>query len=66
VPLYARTGVAETWVIDVENERVLAFDQFEAGTYRRERELKAAELLVPHRLPSLSVALTDIFYWSGS
>ncbi|MBC7780872.1 MAG: Uma2 family endonuclease [Proteobacteria bacterium] len=65
VPLYARTGVAEVWVIDVENERLLAFDQLEASTYVRQREAKAGTALSPHRLPTLSIAVADIFNWRG-
>lgn len=50
---------------DVQRERVLAFDQLYAGRHGRERELKAGEVLVPQRLPSLSIAVADIFNRDG-
>lgn len=61
VPLYARHGIPEVWVVDIGHRRVLRFSRPEAGQYREQGPL---DLSVPTALPGLpdcSVVLASLF-----
>jgi Uma2 family endonuclease len=59
--LYARCGVSEYWVIDVEGKRI--FTHGEPGTkgYARKLEFAAAEIVTPKAFPDLKIAVGEIF-----
>jgi Uma2 family endonuclease len=65
VPLYARAKLHEVWIIDVEAERVHAFDQPVDGGYARTREFAAGERISIAALPTISVDIAELFNWSG-
>jgi Uma2 family endonuclease len=57
--LYARYGIAEYWVVDVEARRVLRHrDPTQLG-YARTEEVRDGAAIAPLALPALSLALAD-------
>jgi Uma2 family endonuclease len=61
VPLYARSGVPEIWVVDVASSAVDIFRQPQANGYSDHRRVEdSGAWLSPVKLPSLSIQLQDI------
>ncbi len=61
VPLYARLGIPETWVVDASHDRVLLYGNAEHGVYTAERTIDRGVRLVSLVLPELSLAVSDLF-----
>jgi hypothetical protein len=57
--LYARHGVAEYWVIDVDRARVHVHRAPDGEGWLDLRVVEAAELLAPAALPGLAIRLAD-------
>jgi Uma2 family endonuclease len=57
VPLYARHGIPETWIVDTEHQRVLRFAGLRDGTYQTEEEI---DLNRPAPLPGLPGRAVDL------
>lgn len=60
VPLYARAGIAETWLVDLLNERVEIFTQPTAQGYQQSRRSGLGERLTTSALPTISLLVDDI------
>jgi Uma2 family endonuclease len=61
VPLYARHGIPEVWILDLEGKRLLVFaEPLPSGTYSRTRELGPGDAAAPEALPGLEVLLAEI------
>jgi Uma2 family endonuclease len=58
--LYARYGVPEYWVIDVEGKRVVTYREPTTKGYARKLELSAAEIVSPQAFPNIKLAVRDI------
>jgi len=65
VPLYARARLPEVWIIDVEAERLHAFDQPVDGAYARARELAEGDRISISALPTIGIDVAELFNWSG-
>ena len=61
VPLYAREGISEIWVVDLARERVEVYRHPGPEGYRESHTLGRGERLVPDALPSVVLAVSDIF-----
>lgn len=59
--LYARYGVAEYWVVDVEGKRVVVYRDPTVKGYARKVEFAAADLVRPHAFPDVKIAVGEIF-----
>jgi Uma2 family endonuclease len=59
--LYARYGIAEYWVIDVEGRRIVSYRAPAATGYGRALEFTAADALTPQAFPNLKIAVREIF-----
>jgi Uma2 family endonuclease len=57
---YARTGIAECWIIDLMSQQVLVHSTPASGCYRDIRNLRADSTLEPGALPGVSVAGVDV------
>jgi Uma2 family endonuclease len=62
--LYARHGVPEYWVIDVQNERLLAYGQPSDGAYQRFREVCPGETIAPAAFHGIRIAISELFAWA--
>ncbi|MBA2692732.1 MAG: Uma2 family endonuclease [Rubrobacter sp.] len=60
VPLYARYGIPEYWIVDLSNREVLAYSRPEDGKYRITERVKSGDELACRTLPNLSVKVEEI------
>lgn len=60
VPLYARAGIAEVWLVDVTGDRVTQYAMPAAGAYTVVRDLARGDELISASLPGLTLAVTGI------
>jgi len=65
VPLFARHGVPESWVFDLEHRQVLAFGGLENGEYRQHRVVTPAEHMTLAALPRLDLDLAPLLLQPG-
>ncbi|HEX5164609.1 MAG TPA: Uma2 family endonuclease [Thermomicrobiales bacterium] len=61
VPLYARSGVPEVWVVDVNASVIHRFLRPEGSIYQITEQLRAGDTLTIEALPNVSLAVADIF-----
>jgi Uma2 family endonuclease len=59
--LYARYGVAEYWVVDVEGKRVVTYREPAAKAYGCTLEFTAADTVTPQAFPDITIAVGEIF-----
>ncbi len=62
VPLYARHGVPEVWLVDLNARRVSIYRRPVGGAYREVLRPDRTETVAPVLLPDLSLSLAD--FWS--
>lgn len=61
VPLYARHGVPEVWVVDVQHAALLVYGELHAGAYGRHIVLERPPTVPLTRLPGVVLDLAPIF-----
>ena len=61
VPLYARHGVPEVWLVDLNARHVGIYRRPDGGAYREVLRLGDAETVAPALLSDLSISLAD--FW---
>ena len=61
--VYARFGIAEYWIVNVEARVVEMYSHPDAakGAYRRTRTVTPAETLTSEALPALSFSVAELF-----
>jgi Uma2 family endonuclease len=59
--LYARFGVSEYWVVDLNGQRVFAYLAPAGGAFQRSREYLIEETISPLAFPELKIALRELF-----
>jgi Uma2 family endonuclease len=59
--LYARYGISEYWIVDVEGRRIVTYREPTAKGYVRQSEFAAAETVVPQALPGINIAVGELF-----
>ena len=60
VPLYARAGVGEVWLVDLTTDRVEVYRDPTAGGYGHARALGRGESIAPEAFPHVTIAITDL------
>ena len=60
VPLYARNGVAEVWLINLPKKIVEVYNHLENGKYKVVKKLERGETLSPKLIPSLKLKVDEI------
>lgn len=60
IPLYARAGIREVWLVDLTGDRVEVHRDPTAGGYSQVRALGRGESLVPQAFPDLTIAVADL------
>ncbi|MBI2954880.1 MAG: Uma2 family endonuclease, partial [Chloroflexi bacterium] len=60
VPLYARSGIPEVWLVDLEQETITAYSGPTPGGYTTAQVLRRGERLAPAAFPDRAIAIADI------
>jgi len=60
LPLYARHGIVETWLVDLQESRLIAHRQPGQSGYGERLECQAATPLAPLAFPDLAIAPADL------
>jgi len=60
VPIYARQGVVEVWLVDLTGRSVTVYTDPVDGSYRQVRTIRGDEPITPHSLPELSLTVSEI------
>ena len=58
--LYAETGVAEYWIADIRNDRLLAYSNIRESRYATCRELHRGDTISPRLLSEIEIGVTDL------
>ena len=61
VPLYARHGVPEVWIVDLQNDRLLVYGDLRAAQYERHAALKSPASVPVTRLPGITLDVAALF-----
>ena len=61
IPLYARHGIPEVWLVDLEDRRLHVYTSPSASGYLECRILAAPGMLAPAELPACPVDLSGLF-----
>ncbi|MFO1424482.1 MAG: Uma2 family endonuclease [Candidatus Competibacteraceae bacterium] len=61
VPLYAKAGIPEVWLLDLMNQRVAIYRHPSADGYRQIQFPAPEELISPSLLPELTLRIADLF-----
>jgi Uma2 family endonuclease len=60
VPLYARHGIPEVWIVDLQNGELRWYRSPQAGSYREQGATREPGVMSPAALPGATVDLTGI------
>jgi len=60
LPLYARAGIAETWLLDLTTDRVEVFRQPTPAGYRPSETIERNGRVTPGAFPDLSLTVGDL------
>jgi Uma2 family endonuclease len=60
VPLYARFGVPEVWLVDLAEARVEVYRQPSAGAYQQTQALARGDVVSPHAFSDLRMGVAEI------
>lgn len=66
VPMYARNGIPEVWVVDVNGERVFVYREPRPEGCRVTFEVRGQAGLSPLAFPELLLTADDVVGWLGS
>jgi Uma2 family endonuclease len=60
IPLYARAGIREVWLVDLTTHRIEIYGEPATGSYTHGRTLSRDAVLSPRHVPNFSLAVADI------
>lgn len=60
IPIYARAGIPETWLMDLELEQIEVYQQRSPEGCRSVRIFRRGESIAPSALPDVTLAVDDI------
>ncbi|HYG65730.1 MAG TPA: Uma2 family endonuclease [Thermoanaerobaculia bacterium] len=66
IPLYARAGVPEAWLLNLKRTVLEAYRDPAEGVYRSRTVLRPGESVSPLARPDVSLAVGDFFPWERS
>jgi Uma2 family endonuclease len=61
MPLYARSGIAETWIVDLNKEVIEVYKEPLNNTYKKTQILKRGDELISQTIPGVRVKLDEVF-----
>jgi len=59
--IYARYGVAEYWVVDVEGRRIITYHEPVGQGYARTLEFAGTDVVAPPTFPDVKIVVGDLF-----
>ena len=60
LPLYARAGIVEVWIVDLAGDRIEVYRAPASGGYGDERTVLRGETLAPAAFPDAAIAATEV------
>jgi len=60
LPLYARFGVAEVWIVNLSEKRLEAYGEAKEGMYRQVRVYDETEVIAPIKFPDVNFSVGEI------
>ncbi len=60
LPLYARAGIPEVWLVDLPGERIQVYHDPAGGSYASLRTVPRGATIAPLQFPSVTLAADDI------
>jgi hypothetical protein len=60
VPLYARWGILEVWLVDLMSERIEVYREPGVGGYKQKLTLARGEVLSPQAFSDLRLTVADL------
>jgi Uma2 family endonuclease len=61
LPLYARAGIVEAWIVDVQGQTIEAFSTPGDAGYAGSTVYRRGESVAPAQLPTASIRVDDVF-----
>lgn len=61
IPVYAESGISESWIVDLNRDTVLVFRQPSPEGYKEERAFRRGETISLLAFPELSLSVDAIF-----
>ena len=61
MPLYARAGIVEAWVVDVDSAAVQVFRDPDAASYRTSFTVAGSERLSSRAMPEIAIRVSELF-----
>ena len=62
IPLYARAGVPEVWLVDLVSRSISVFVEPDANGFHSEAVLSGGQILSPRRLPGFRIAVDEVVH----
>jgi Uma2 family endonuclease len=59
-PMYAQAGIADYWIVDLVNSRVLVYREPVDGVYRSVQVLGREDFIQPLAFPDVTIAVSEI------
>jgi Uma2 family endonuclease len=59
--IYARYGVSEYWVVDVDGRRIVTYREPMGQGYARTLEFAGADVVAPLAFPDVKIVVGDLF-----
>lgn len=60
VPLYAKAGIPEVWIVNLQQDRIEVYSQPESGNYQTSRRLKRGQSVAVPGFPEAKVKVEDV------
>ena len=60
IPLYARAGISETWLVDLTKDRVEVYREPRLGSYATVELRGHEDMLSPLAFPEIAVKVSDL------
>ena len=60
IPVYARTGIPEVWLVDLAGDRICVYREPAAGEYANVRLVSRGDTIAPLRFPAVTFSADDI------
>ncbi len=61
LPLYARHGVSEVWILDLDAQQLEVYREPRAGSYHRKLERRESDAIAPVALPTAALRVGAVF-----